>query len=85
MDNMDLIDCQCSTCRENPAPSPDEVIVGLTTALLQQDWNLVGRIAQIMQDRYGTMSEDDVMHHATTEATRAALAKVVVHTTPIEA
>ena len=82
---MDDDICQCPVCEENPAPTPDEVIVGLTAALLKQDWHLVATITQTLQDHYGTLSDDDVMDEAGNEVVKMALSRVVLQTTPIEA
>ena len=76
--------CDCPNCR-GEAPTPDEVIVGLTVALLRKDWALVSNIAQTLQDGYGSMEETEVLSHANAEVVRLALTRVAFDTKPIEA
>ena len=78
--------CQCPVCRgSDEPPTPDEVIVGLTVAMLRKDWSLIATIAQTLQDRYGSMDDAEVMHHAHAEVVRQALTSVATTSTPIEA
>ena len=82
---MDDEICTCPICTANPPPSPDEIIVGLTAALLRQDWHLVATITQTLQDHYGTLTDDAVMDQAGHQVIKQAMSRVVLQTTPIEA
>ena len=82
---MDDIPCDCPVCRVEEPPSPDEVIIGLTVAMLRRDWEMVATVAQTLQDKYGTMSDDDVLTIAQGEVTRRALVTIAHGAVPIEA
>jgi len=82
---MDVIQCDCPVCSTQEPPTPDDVIIGLTVAMMRKDWDMVATVAQTLQDRYGSMTDDDVLTIAHSEVTRRALVTIAHEITPIEA
>ena len=73
MDDM-TEDCDCAGCRalrNGDPPNPEQTVVGLTSAIILRDWNLVAQITAALRAGYlPDQTDDEVIEIARVEAVR---------------